>query len=595
VESAGQPIFTVTGEGVFEFMNEASAAGLGGKVEDFVGKSMWDLFPPEMADMQMAEVTKALESGLFGVSEKESIVQGRKRWYLARIQPLEGPDGTFGRALVILADITEHKKAEEAFRESEEKFRLAMEATNDALWDWNIVTNEVYRNARHATMLGYEPGELNAYQDEWSERIHPDDKQRVLEVVQEHLDGKRSPFEIEYRLKAKSGRYIWVLGRGKVVEYSDDGAAVRMVGTSIDITERKKAEEVIHRSEEKYRGIFDESIAPIYVFDEKKHFIDSNQAGLDLLGYSRDELLSMSIPDVDANPVVVVPAHKQLLSGEKIVDYEHQLRRKDGKIITVLNNSRPITDTDGNVVGMQSTLIDITERKKAERERFEYQERLKAMASQLSRVQELERRKLSKRLHDSISQSLAVARLNLQQSARSVTDSELAGKLDGVSEELRRIMEESYSLMLELSSPILYELGLVSALKALLESRFLEDQGIKCGLVTCEERLGLGRDLRVTLYQAIRELLVNIVKHAKAENVEVLIEKEGECLRIRVKDDGVGFDASEVGLPSTTGGFGLFNLRESLEGIGGELKIESKPGRGTVGRITVPLVCELTS
>jgi PAS domain S-box-containing protein len=148
-----------------------------------------------------------------------------------------------------------------------------------------------------------------------------------------------------------------------------------MIGTNIDITDRKRAEEVLHRSEEKYRGLFDESIAAVYVFDEKKNFIDSNQAGLDLLGYSRDELLSMSIPDVDADPVVVLPAHKQLLSGKNIINYEHQLRRKDGTIITAINNSRPLTDTEGNVIGMQSTIIDLTERRQAE-DKLRYQSTL---------------------------------------------------------------------------------------------------------------------------------------------------------------------------------------------------------------------------
>jgi len=237
---------------------------------------------------------------------------------------------------------------------------------------------------------------------------------------------------------------------------------------------------------------------------------------------------------------------------------------------------------------------EMVNRKRAEKERFEYQERLKAMASQLSRVQELERRKLSKRLHDSISQGLAMTRLSLQQSAQSATDAALAERLNGVATELRRIMEESYSLILELSNPILYELGLVSALKSLVESRFLEDQGIKCKLRSCEDRLGLDRDIKVTLYQAVREILINIAKHAKAEAVEVLIEKDGDCLRISVKDDGVGFDASEVGLPSTTGGFGLFSLRESLGGIGGELEIKSKPGQGTIITISAPLVCKST-
>ena len=455
VESAGQPIFTVARDGVFEFMNEASGAALGGKGEDFIGKSMWDLFPPEMADGQMAEITKALESGRFRTSEKESIVQGRKRWYLARIQPLQEPDGTFGRALVILADITERKETEEAVRESEERLRAYMDSVAIGI---AVISPE-------------------------------------MEILEMNESLKRAFPEI-------------------------------------DVGEHPKC-----------HGSF---------YDPPK-----------------------------ARICAYCPAVKVFEDGQ--TRFAETGMCSDGNYYMV--SAAPLRDQSGKVVKVIETIQNVTER-------LEYQERLKAMASQLSRVQELERRKLSKRLHDSISQSLAVAKLNLHLSTQSVTDSELAGKLDGVSEELGAIMEESYSLMLELSSPILYELGLVSALKALLESRFLEDQGIKCKLSACEERLGLGRDLRVTLYQAVRELLVNSVKHAKAENVEVLIEKEGECLRIGVKDDGVGFDASEVGLPSTTGGFGLFNLRESLEGIGGELKIESRPGRGTVGRITVPLQCE---
>ena len=132
------------------------------------------------------------------------------------------------------------------------------------------------------------------------------------------------------------------------------------------ISRRKLAEEALRQSEEKYRGIFDESITAVYLFDDKKNFLDSNQAGLDLLGYSREELLNMSIPDIDADPIVVLPVHEQLLSGERIINYEHRLKRKDDKVITVLNNSRPLADAKGHVIGMQSTLIDITERKGAE-------------------------------------------------------------------------------------------------------------------------------------------------------------------------------------------------------------------------------------
>jgi PAS domain S-box-containing protein len=139
---------------------------------------------------------------------------------------------------------------------------------------------------------------------------------------------------------------------------------------------RIETEEALRRREEKYRGIFNDSITSVYLFDEAKHFIDSNQAGIDLLGYSKEELLHMSIPDVDADPVAVLPAHERLLGGDRLVNYEHRLKRKDGEIITVLNNSIPITDAEGRVVGMQSTLVDITQRKQAEKEREELQLRL---------------------------------------------------------------------------------------------------------------------------------------------------------------------------------------------------------------------------
>jgi PAS domain S-box-containing protein len=98
----------------------------------------------------------------------------------------------------------------------------------------------------------------------------------------------------------------------------------------------------------------------------QKRFSDANQAGVDLLGYPKEELLQMCIADVDCDPVVVLPAHAELLSGGRLLNYEHRLRRKDGTIVTVLNNSKPLTDVAGNVVGMLSTLIDISARKQTE-------------------------------------------------------------------------------------------------------------------------------------------------------------------------------------------------------------------------------------
>ena len=151
------------------------------------------------------------------------------------------------------------------------------------------------------------------------------------------------------------------------------------------------------------------------MFDQNKNFIESNQAGLDLLGYSREELLSMSMSDVDADPTIVLPAHKQLLSGKKIVNYEHQLKRKDGKIITVLNNSKPLTDTNGNVIGMQSTLIDITLQKQA-------QEKLQKEHDNREDTLRKEKEKLDRQVKE---QTIKLVKKN-EELSRLITDRELS-------------------------------------------------------------------------------------------------------------------------------------------------------------------------
>lgn len=155
----------------------------------------------------------------------------------------------------------------------------------------------------------------------------------------------------------------------RLSEYStSNGERVRIFS---NITEHKQAEQTLKASEEKYRGIFDESVVSIFVCDNNKTILDCNQAGLELLGYARNELIGMNMFDVVIDLEAEKLTHQQMLNSGRILNYEHQLIRKDGRVITVLNNSRPLTDAEGNVCGNQSTLLDITDRKTAEKELHE--------------------------------------------------------------------------------------------------------------------------------------------------------------------------------------------------------------------------------
>ena len=307
------------------------------------------------------EVFGAIMGGKSWSGEVEMLSKnGRKFPVLLRADAIKDEDGKIVGLVGVHTDITERKRVGDALRESEEKYRMLVENSADMVFSLDAQGKFTYVSPAAERVSGYRPDEIIG--KSFADFIEPECLPDLMDRFRRTLAGATEGAEFKARFKDGTVGWIRTASRATL----RDGQLVGLTGVMSDITERKKADEALRASEEKYRGIFDESIAAVYVFDDKKNFINTNQAGLDLLGYSREELLRMSIPDVDADPVVVLPAHEELLTGGRLINYEHRLRRKDGSIVSVLNNSRPLTDVQGNVVGMLSTLIDITERRKAQ-------------------------------------------------------------------------------------------------------------------------------------------------------------------------------------------------------------------------------------
>ncbi len=278
--------------------------------------------------------------------------------------------------LLVEERTTELSKVNEALNKREDQLNNVLIGASLGYWDWQYKTGKHYVNDRWLAILGLERSDIVNNINDWNVRIHPDDMNAVTEIIKKSFKSKET-YVAEFRMKHKDGHWVWIQGSGKVITYDPTtNEPQRLCGTHLDITERKQVENALRESEEKYRGIFDESVAAIYVFDRNRKFTDTNQAGLDLLGYTRKELLNMQITDVDANRDIKVwtPVLKQLLSGKNVINQEHELMRKDGTIVTVLSNTKPLNDDRGHSVGLQSTFINITERKQAE-------EKLKHMAS----------------------------------------------------------------------------------------------------------------------------------------------------------------------------------------------------------------------
>jgi signal transduction histidine kinase len=227
---------------------------------------------------------------------------------------------------------------------------------------------------------------------------------------------------------------------------------------------------------------------------------------------------------------------------------------------------------------------------RAEKRARQYQAHLKSLASELSLAEERERHQIATALHDKISQSLVISKFKLEAMRKSGFGPNLDKEIEDICDSLGRVIQDTRTLTFDLSNPVLYELGFETAVAEWLTNEIQA----KCGISTEFEDDGqdkpLDDNIRVFLFRDVRELLINVVKHAHAKNVKVSIRKTGNAISITVQDDGVGFDPAEVTYSAIKKGeFGLFSIREHLEQSGGQLEIESASGQGCKVTMTAPL------
>ena len=217
-----------------------------------------------------------------------------------------------------------------------------------------------------------------------------------------------------------------------------------------------------------------------------------------------------------------------------------------------------------------------------------YQEKLRNLNSELTLVEERERRRIAENLHDSLGQTLSLAYLNLTSVNTKDCDKKVKDKIDFTAHLLNKAIEESRTLTYDLSPPVLYELGFINAIEWKLE-QFHKENRINTKLQLKKEIPELKKEYQIFLYRIFGELLTNINKHAKASEVDVALYCDDGVFSMTVKDNGIGIDTAQIKTSSTTNnGFGLFSITERLESINGSFNI--KPcEKGTIAEIILPL------
>ncbi|MET0029163.1 MAG: PAS domain S-box protein [Candidatus Thiodiazotropha sp.] len=288
---------------------------------------------------------------------------GDKIWFEAHSVPRQVGNQTVFYGLV--TDITERKHMEQALSENQQRLDLALSGANEGIWDWDLIRNEVYFDTRYYTMAGYLPYEFPSALEEWEQRTHTDDLERVKSVVDKYLTGELESFEVEFRFLRKDGRYMWIQGRGKIVDRDEAGKPLRFIGTHTDISHRKSMEKSLRLTQ----FIFDKAPIGIWKMGKGGEVLDVNEMGCSSLGYTRDELQQMTV--FDFAPGFEKEDWKygiSVLKKENTRTVEAQHQRNNGEIfpIQVIENVMHFEGEEFHVAFVQ----DITERKRDEKELY---------------------------------------------------------------------------------------------------------------------------------------------------------------------------------------------------------------------------------
>jgi len=485
-----------------------------------------------------------------------------------------------GYFVTVFEDITERHQVEKALRVREERLSLALDATSDGLWDWNIASNRIYWSPRAYQMLGYAPDEFPITFEAWKDLIHPDDREATRTALDIQLT-KGNPISAEFRYRMKDGSWKWVLGRGRVVAWDAEGRVARMVGTHVDLSWKKQAEEELRDSEEKYRRLFHNASDAIFLHDIAENgmpgkFSEVNDTACTTLGYAREELLNLAVTDINSlQDKEKAPAIIEDLIRTGHARFEGFLTRRDVTVFPVEVSAHYI-HIQGRWMVL-SVCRDITERKMAEKAFIEVNKKLNLLSS-------ITRHDINNQLF-SLKAFLELMKDSLEDPGESANYLIKAERAAGAIERQIAFTKEYQDL--GITAPVWQPVA--ACVKSAAESLPLGEIRIKTEAA----------DLEVYADPLLEKVFYNLIDNAlryggtKMTEIRIVYQEEKERVVIVVEDDGNGIAMEDKSRLFTKGfgkntGLGLFLSKEILAITGLTITETGIPGTGARFEILVP-------
>lgn len=412
------------------------------------------------------------------------------------------------------------------------------------------------------------------------------DEVKIKEVIE---TGSAMPWEKEY-VRRDGSRASVLVGASLI-----DEAQERCVCFAVDVSKAQRAEAARRLSEQRYLMLYDNIPLMCLTLDPTGTILTINASGANHLGYRPDELIGQSVLTLihpDDSDKAEHSLKVALADRGRVVRTELRKVCKDGNVLWAQETARALPEDGDQLLVLCE---DITERKQKDEQLMQYQKKLKSLTVDTVLAEERERRRIASGLHDQVGHTLALTKMKISALRASRHPADTAKTIADICSSLDEAIGVTRTLTFDLSSPVLYEVGLKAALQTLGEQ--LEEQTKLRFHFECDRTpTSMAEETAIIIYRIVEELLFNVLKHAHAHNVRVGVHRIGDVSQVSVEDDGLGLTPSEIeGLPGANGGFGLFSIRARIEPLGGRFDIGMSDMGGVRTVLSVPTALNETS
>ena len=555
-----------------------------------LGKQLCEIFPGEIGENLQGQIEKVIESHSPLTIDNEIAWGGETFWFSEHVFPVYDEFEHVHRIAKFSRNISERKKIEEALRESETKYRILFENAREAILSIDPDGMIINANSASAFLLGFNSTLQMIHQPLKPCFTSPDLFDDILHKAKK--EGVVERFETSLHKRGQSSGELQVIG--SITQQSDAGDTLNHYEVLfMDITERKQNEERLQSLLMFQNEMLDTPAVWINSINTKGYVTFWNRAAERVSGYSRNDVIGsdsmwqLLYPDPKMRKRIMNKILGLKNRQDRIENWETRIRRSDGEERIISWRIGVLEDAEMQVIGMIALGADVTQSKEIEQALKDSKDLLRNYSAHLQIIREEERTMIAREIHDELGQALTALKMDVSWLRKKLNAEEepITQKTQTMTSLIDQTIQTVKRISTELRPGLLDDLGLTAALEWQVEE-FIKRTNIPCNLKIHPEEMLVSGEISTVVFRIFQEALTNIMRHAKATQVDVSFTQKDRFLELMIKDNGIGISIGQLNHPNS---FGLIGIKERAQHLGGVVEIVGVPNKGTTIQLSLPL------